>query len=140
MVDVFEPQKRSEVMSRIRSSGNKETELAMLRILRENGISGWRRNLPLVGKPDFTFKKERLVLFVDGCFWHGCPNCYKRPHSKRKYWDAKLERNKRRDRMVAKCLRRLGWRVVRVWYHQLKNEQRIANHIRNLLAQPHKLS
>ena len=67
MVDVFDAQKRSEVMSRIRSSGNKETELAMLRILRENKISGWRRNLPRVGKP-VSVHEERLVLFVVRCF------------------------------------------------------------------------
>ncbi len=136
MADVFDPRKRSEVMSRILSRGNKETELAMLRILRQNRISGWRRNLPLVGKPDFTFKKEKLVLFVDGCFWHGCPRCYRRPHSKRKYWDAKLERNKRRDRMVARFLRRSGWRVVRFWHHELKHEKRIATCIQQLLARP----
>jgi len=66
--------KRSEVMSRIRGRGNKETELALAKLLRRHAIKGWRRHQPIFGKPDFIFSKARLAVFVDGCFWHGCPN------------------------------------------------------------------
>jgi DNA mismatch endonuclease Vsr len=73
MPDTFTKQKRSEMMSRIRSAGNKGTELRLVQIFRTNSITGWRRGSKLPGKPDFVFPKQRLAVFVDGCFWHGCP-------------------------------------------------------------------
>jgi DNA mismatch endonuclease (patch repair protein) len=73
MPDVFTKRKRSEVMSRIRGRGNKETELALAKLLRKHRITGWRRNQAVFGKPDFVFRRQRLAVFVDGCFWHGCP-------------------------------------------------------------------
>lgn len=68
MVDVVTKSKRSEIMSRIRGKGNKQTEGVLVELFREENISGWRRHLKLPGKPDFTFKKERLIVFVDGLF------------------------------------------------------------------------
>ena len=73
MPDIFTKAKRSEVMSRVRSRGNRSTELRMISIFRAHGISGWRRNRPVFGRPDFVFPVERVAVFVDGCFWHGCP-------------------------------------------------------------------
>lgn len=134
MADIWSKQKRSEVMSLIRSRGNKATELRLIEIFREHGITGWRRNQPLLGKPDFTFRRERVVVFVDGCFWHGCPRCYKRPKSNQKFWDAKIAANRKRDRLVNRELRRLGWRVVRVWQHQLDSSARVAGRIRRALT------
>ena len=90
MADVWDKRKRSEVMSLIRSHGNKGTELRLIEIFRTHGIKGWRRKQKLPGKPDFVFAKERLCIFVDGCFWHGCAKCYRRPSSNETYWDAKL--------------------------------------------------
>jgi len=119
MADVFTKAERSAVMSRIRGRGNKATELALMKLFRRHGISGWRRQQPVFGKPDFIFRRERLALFVDGCFWHGCPRCYRRPKSNRKFWDAKIARNRERDRKVSRELRRLGWRVIRIWEHDL---------------------
>lgn len=119
MADVFTKAKRSAVMSRIRGRGNKDTEIALARLLRQNKITGWRRHLPIFGRPDFAFPKQKLAVFVDGCFWHGCPRCYCRPKSNRKYWDAKIARNRERDRKVSRELRRLGWRVIRIWEHDL---------------------
>ena len=89
MTDVFTAAKRSEVMSRIRSRDNKDTELRLIQIFRKAGIKGWRRNQKLVGNPDFVFETVGVVVLVDGCFWHGCPRCYRRPSSNREYWDAK---------------------------------------------------
>ena len=129
MADIWSKQKRSEVMSLIRSRGNKATELRLIEIFREFGITGWRRNQPLPGKPDFTFRRERVVVFVDGCFWHGCPKCYKRPGSNQEFWDAKIVNNRKRDRVVSRELRRLGWQVVRVWQHQLVNSARVADRV-----------
>jgi DNA mismatch endonuclease (patch repair protein) len=126
MPDVFTKAKRSAVMSRIRGRGNKDTELALIKLLRRHGVTGWRRNQKVFGKPDFLFRRNRLALFVDGCFWHGCPKCYRRPRSNKKFWDEKIARNKARDRKVNRELRKLGWRVVRIWEHGLKRKNEAA--------------
>lgn len=126
MSDVFTKEKRSEVMSRIKGKGNKETELAMIQTLRKHHISGWRRNRAVLGKPDFVFPKLKIALFVDGCFWHSCPKHSNLPANNRAFWKKKLQGNKDRDKFVSRELRKLGWKVVRVWEHELKNPSRIA--------------
>lgn len=124
MADVFSRKKRSEVMSRIRGRGNKATEIALCGLLRGSGISGWRRHQNLPGTPDFAFVAEKVAVFVDGCFWHGCAPCSKgrKPVTNAEYWSAKIEANKRRDRRVDCNLRKKGWKVVRVWEHTLERE------------------
>ena len=129
-------------MSRIRGGGNKDTELALAKLLRANGISGWRRHAlvrvasgkwqvtrkarasvlspvtrhpSLTVRPDFVFPKSRTAVFVDGCFWHGCPRHATQPANNRAFWRRKLAGNKTRDRLVNRALRRAGWRVVRIW-------------------------
>lgn len=124
MADVFDPQKRSEVMSRVRSTGNASTEQRFVKLLRKEKITGWRRKYPLFGKPDLVFPKARLAVFLDGCFWHGCPRHFRMPATRTEYWEAKIERNMRRDRRVARELRARGWRVVRVWEHEIKTSAR----------------
>ena len=163
MSDVFTKTKRSEVMSRIRSRGNKDTEIALAKVFRKNQITGWRRHLKIripsrlvvlrsrerekvaggrmrvVGekqnarggkrngvrgatrpifftvRPDFVFPKLKLAVFVDGCFWHGCPKHATRPKNNRSFWDKKLASNKVRDLLVTKTLKRANWRVIRIW-------------------------
>lgn len=124
MPDVFTKAKRSEVMSRIRGRDNKDTELALIKLFRRNRITGWRRHQKVFGKPDFLFRRHRLALFVDGCFWHGCPRCYRRPKSNRTFWDTKIARNRERDHQVSRELRRIGWRVIRIWEHDLDRRGR----------------
>ena len=119
MADIFTKKKRSEVMARVRSRGNEATELALARWFRREGITGWRRNQRVFGKPDFVFWKERVAVFVDGCFWHGCPRHGTMPKQNGSFWRAKLARNKARDRLVARTLRSDGWKVVRIWEHAL---------------------
>jgi DNA mismatch endonuclease (patch repair protein) len=102
-------------MAAIRSAGNKDTELRMAALFRMHSIIGWRRRQALPGKPDFVFRRERVAVFVDGCFWHGCPRHGRTPSSRLAYWLPKLTRNKARDRAVTRALRAAGWRVVRVW-------------------------
>ena len=121
MVDVLTPEQRSRNMSAIRSKGNETTEQKFARLLRREHVTGWRRHLPLPGKPDFVFLKQRVVVFVDGCFWHGCPKCYRRPTSNTSYWDEKLRKNVARDNSRRGRLRRNGWRVLRIWEHSLKS-------------------
>jgi DNA mismatch endonuclease, patch repair protein len=95
--------------------GNKETENALLTLLRQNKITVWRRHLPLPGKPDFAFPKHKVAVFVDGCFWHGCPKCYTRPKTDRAFWDRKREDNMARARHVTRQLRGRGCKVIRIW-------------------------
>lgn len=120
MADVFSPEKRSDVMSRIRSHGNRATELSLISVFRELGITGWRRRQPIFGKPDFVFRKLRLAVFVDGCFWHSCPDHATSPRNRSEFWEAKLTKNRNRDRLVTRKLKQDGWYVLRIWEHELK--------------------
>src|ERR1051325_231541 len=115
MADVFAPAKRSAVMSRIRSRGNRDTELRMIALFRTHRITGWRRGAPLPGRPDFIFRAEKVAVFVDGCFWHRCPRHGRLPSSRTEYWAPKLARNVQRDRAVMRALCASGWTVLRIW-------------------------
>ncbi len=150
MPDIFTKAKRSAVMARIRSRGNRDTELALVRVFRAQGITGWRRHMQLRNaergvrkgggvrkagssprvprsalrvfsvRPDFVFPKLRVAVFVDGCFWHACPQHATQPKGNAAFWRAKLARNQARDRRVTRSLRRAGWRVLRIWEHSLR--------------------
>lgn len=114
---------RSDLMARVRSYGNRTTELKMAKLLRRAHLKGWRRHLPLTGKPDFAWPNEKVALFVDGCFWHG-HKCGKniKPKTNREAWERKIETNKKRDRSVRKLLRNKGWKVVRIWECELSKK------------------
>ena len=135
MTDKVDQETRSKIMSSVRSSGNRSTEIRLREILIRHEIFGWREQASdLVGSPDFVFDQEKLVIFVDGCFWHGCPYCYRRPSSSQEYWDKKVRANVRRDRRVRAKLRRQGWSVLRIWEHSLKNPDKVIHRIENKLA------
>ena len=114
--DVFTKKKRSAVMARIRSAGNRTTEMRFVSLLRREGIIGWRRRYPLLGRPDFVFPVHRVAILVDGCFWHGCTKCSDGhlPKGNRTYWIQKIAGNRKRDMRVNRSLRKLGWRVWRL--------------------------
>ena len=135
MADIFTKAKRSEVMSLIRGRGNKDTEVALAKLFRRNKITGWRRHQKIFGKPDFIFRQVRLALFVDGCFWHGCPKHGTKPKGNAAFWKNKFSRNIVRDRLVTRTLRATGWRVLRIWEHELarKNEARLSDRIQRAL-------
>lgn len=138
MTDIFTPEKRSAVMALIRSTGNKDTELRLMALLREAGIRGWRRHamiktgsmykartrsktaaIPQAAgvkvRPDFVFWRKRVAVFVDGCFWHGCPRHGTQPRQNGAFWSEKIRRNRARDRKVVRELRKEGWTVLRIW-------------------------
>lgn len=133
MADVFSRKKRSQVMAAIPSRGNKDTELKLASIFRKSGINGWLRHQKLPGRPDFIFRKERLAVFVDGCFWHGCPQHGRNPGTNKKYWGTKLQKNRLRDRAVTRELRRRGWKVLRVWAHALVVPEKVIKRCRRAL-------
>jgi DNA mismatch endonuclease (patch repair protein) len=121
-------------MSRIRSRNNKDTELLFASLLRKHHISGWRRHLPLVGRPDFTFRRERVAVFIDGCFWHCCPKCGNMPANNAAFWKSKLHGNKLRDQRVNRLLRADGWHVLRIWEHDLRKSASIITKLRTRLS------
>lgn len=84
-------------------------------------------------RPDVVFSSSRVAVFIDGCFWHGCPHHGTSPKANSTYWDAKLARNKERDRSNRARLRRAGWTVVRIWEHTdpLEAANRIAAIVRS---------
>ena len=103
-------------------------------LFRKHRVTGWRRNQPVFGKPDFVFTMQRVAVFVDGCFWHACPKHSNMPTNNRAFWRKKLTANRARDLVVNKTLRQAGWRVIRVWEHALaKSPQRCAKRIKMLL-------
>src|SRR5216684_827976 len=114
---------RSSLMTRVRSTGNATTEMRMAKLLRTARISGWRRHQDLPGKPDFCWPRERIALFVDGCFWHG-HRCGKNisPKKNARLWAQKIKANQNRDRKNSRKLRNDGWMVLRVWECRLKKE------------------
>lgn len=130
MADVFTKEKRSDVMSRIKGKGNKDTEIAMIKVMRKHHVSGWRRNQPVLGKPDFVFWEYKIALFVDGCFWHSCPLHANTPKNNRKFWIKKLKGSADRDVFVNRELKKLGWKVIRIWEHEFKEPQKIASKIK----------
>lgn len=120
--DVFTKEKRSEVMRAVKGKDTKP-EVALRKALFALGYR-YRLNVKdLPGKPDLVFPKHRAVIFVHGCFWHGhnCKRGAREPKSNVDYWREKIARNKRRDKMNAAALRKLGWRVITVWECELKS-------------------
>jgi DNA mismatch endonuclease (patch repair protein) len=121
-MDRVTPKTRSWIMSRIRSHGNKTTELALMRVLKSSSLHGWRRASNLPGKPDFVYPVSKVAIFVDGCFWHGCPRCAKYPATRSAYWRRRFEINRARDRRATGRLRREGWKVIRIWEHEISQQ------------------
>ncbi|HEY9245987.1 MAG TPA: very short patch repair endonuclease [Candidatus Methanoperedens sp.] len=115
MTDVFTKEKRSEIMRAVKSKLTKSTELKLAKIFREQGIKGWRRYYKLIGRPDFVFPKNHVVVFADGCFWHGhgCRNIKPKEHAQ--YWQNKIQKNIERDKRITEDLIRRGWFVIRIW-------------------------
>lgn len=124
MSDVFDTSKRSQIMQRVKSKNNKSTELKLIQIFRETHITGWKRNYPVKGHPDFVFLDKRVAIFVDGCFWHGhdCRNT--RPSNNAEYWSKKRERNIQHDKDVTALFEKRGWTVLRIWECELKKKNR----------------
>ncbi len=133
MVDIFTKNERSNIMRKVKSKRNKSTELKLVQYFRVNGIKGWRRNYKLFGKPDFVFPKKRVVIFTDGCFWHGhnCRNT--KPQNNRDYWTKKINRNKKRDVEVTSKLIDKNWTVIRFWECELKDQNKIKQKVPSLL-------
>ena len=114
------PEQRSRCMSQIKGK-NTGPEIRLRKALWAIGLR-YRLNTSLPGKPDVVFQGKKLAVFVDGCFWHGCPEHAVTPKNNRDFWEAKIKGNIARDVKVNLALDALGWRVFRVWEHEIKSD------------------
>lgn len=117
MTDVLTPPQRSYCMSRIKGK-NTGPEVQLKRALWQSGLR-YRVLGKVTGKPDLFFPRQRLAVFVDGCFWHGCPEHYKKPVENSVFWEKKIKGNIIRDNQVNSELISYGWTVLRFWEHQI---------------------
>jgi len=122
MVDNLTPEDRRKTMRAVKGKGT-SIERQLSAMLAGMGLSGWKRNVDdITGKPDVVFLQERVLIFVDGCFWHGCPHCNRKlPKTNREYWEHKIQRNIERDKRNTQTLADNGWRVIRTWEHEMQN-------------------
>ncbi|MFN0100949.1 MAG: very short patch repair endonuclease [Bryobacteraceae bacterium] len=125
---------RSKIMAAVRSKGNRSTEIALGKLMWAAGLRGYRKQWPVAGRPDFAWPGRKIAIFVDGCFWHGCPKCKSLPRTNRAFWRNKIETNQERDRRVTRGLRREGWAVIRVWECAVRTARTLAR-IGKILAE-----
>ena len=119
MVDVHSQKQRSFNMSQIKS-GNTTPELILRKKLSSSGIKGYRLNHKIVGKPDITFTKKKVAIFVDGCFWHKCSKCFIKPSTNKVFWQKKLDGNVIRDKKNSQLLKIEGYKVLRFWENEVR--------------------
>lgn len=112
---------RSKCMSHIKRRDTK-VEVIFRKAIWNQGIRGYRIDVNLPGRPDIYFPRYEIAVFIDGCFWHKCPECYSEPKSNKEYWLPKIERNASRDRINEEKLNDLGIIVIRFWEHEIKKD------------------
>ncbi|MCK5123523.1 MAG: very short patch repair endonuclease [Candidatus Pacebacteria bacterium] len=133
MTDVFTPEKRSEIMSKIRSK-NTKAEILVFKELQRRKIYFQKHYKRAVGSPDIALPRKKKVVFIDGDFWHGYQFSKQKKRLPKKYWQEKIENNIKRDRRTRAKLKREGWQVLRVWEHEvLKNFDKTAEKISSFL-------
>ena len=120
MADRITKTQRSYIMSQIRGSKTKR-EVTVKKNIDGRKLRYQPKGIP--ERPDFASKKMKIAVFIDGCFWHACPRCYRPPKSNKKYWKAKIERNSKRDRTVNLKMKKEGWTVMRFWEHQVNEKE-----------------
>lgn len=122
MADHLTEAKRSENMRAIKS-GDTSCELALRKAAWQAGLRGYRvHHRGALGKPDLAYTKHKVAVFVDGCFWHGCPGCSRIPKTNSSYWQAKISRNIARGQKVTSGLNEQGWTVLRFWEHEIQKD------------------
>lgn len=120
-MDMFSKQKRSEIMSKIRSKDTK-LEIAFRKALWKKGLRYRKNSNKYFGKPDIVLKKYKTVIFLDSCFWHGCKKHCRIPVTRKKYWETKIKRNKQRDKEVNQYYKKMSWKIFRTWEHEIKKD------------------
>jgi len=115
---------RSKMMGAIKNANNKSTEQKFQKALIDAGVTYFQVNAKLIGNPDIFFPSYKVVVFLDGCFWHGCPKCGHIPKTNTPYWATKIQRNKERDISKRSALREQGYEIVQYWEHELKEDMK----------------
>jgi DNA mismatch endonuclease (patch repair protein) len=117
-------------------SKNTTPEVTLRKALWSEGLRGYRlHSKEAPGCPDVLFPVERIVIFVDGCFWHGCPTCHRAPKTNSKYWSMKVRRNQERDRRINDECMAEGWAVIRVWEHEVSDDAaEVARHVKRRIV------
>lgn len=125
----------SKIMASIKSTDTRP-EMLLRKNLWKQGIRGYRKYPKLLGRPDFWFPVHRLVVFIDGCFWHGCPSHCRVPKKNYGYWIEKIANNRRRDFQINEKLQSTGFAVLRIWEHEINGDvSQAAEKIKNLLCE-----
>lgn len=119
MTDIHSSLQRSRNMAAIKGK-NTSPEVKIRKMLYHRGIRGYRIHYPLPGKPDIVFTKQKVVIFIDGCYWHKCPQCFQEPQTNRDFWMEKINGNVKRDERVNQELIDSGWIVLRFWEHEIR--------------------
>ena len=119
--DIVSKKKRSEIMSRVKSRDSK-MEISFRKKLWKRGFRYLKNSGKYFGKPDIVLPKYETVIFIDSCFWHGCEKHYSPPKTRAKFWKNKIERNKQRDNEVNLHYEERGWKMIRIWEHDLKSK------------------
>ncbi|RMG39716.1 MAG: very short patch repair endonuclease [Methanobacteriota archaeon] len=131
MSDNLTTEDRRKAMKAVKGKGT-SPERRLWAMLARMQINGWHKNVEsVIGKPDVVFPQKKIAIFVDGCFWHGCPLCNRKlPQTNRDYWERKISRNIELSRIYNESLRNDGWMVIRIWEHQLRDR----NHRKQVMA------
>lgn len=124
MTDVLTPAQRKLNMSRIRGKDT-SPEMKIRKLLFSKGIRGYRITSKLPGKPDIVFPRKRVAVFIDGCFWHKCPVHFQEPETRKEFWMGKINRNVERDQIINQKLEEAGWKVIRIWEHQVRENSEL---------------
>ncbi len=120
MSDNLKPEDRRKTMQAVKGKGTK-LEKRLWAMLAGMRLQGWKKNVDtIIGKPDVVFSVQQIAVFIDGCFWHGCPHCHRKlPKTNRRYWERKIKRNIELAQLHKKQLQKNGWTVVRIWEHEM---------------------
>lgn len=128
MADVLTRKQRSYCMSQIKGKDT-QPEIILRKALSSAGLKGYRLHYKLPGRPDIVFPKKKITVFIDGCFWHKCPKCFIKPETNKSFWNKKIDTNVKRDGIVNSELKEKGWKVIRIWEHELWKEKIIKRKI-----------
>ena len=124
MVDNLKLEDRKKAMRAVKGKGT-SLERRLFAMLAGMGVKGWRKNAnDIEGKPDVVFPHAKLAIFIDGCFWHGCPVCKKKlPQTNREYWVQKINHNMELAKTHNQKLAEQGWTVIRIWEHEIRDKE-----------------
>lgn len=121
MADTVSKKKRSEIMRAVKSKDTK-MEIAFRKAIWRRGFRYSKNSSKYFGKPDIVLKKYKTAIFLDSCFWHGCKKHCRTPTARKKYWTEKIKRNEQRDEEVNKYYKKIDWKVLRVWEHEIEKD------------------